>query len=98
MAKPKNSPAIPLGRRGGKVMTPKKPAALKQAAQKTGRKPQFAIGDSARVNGHGPSDYRDRLGLVTEIGPEKNEYRVEFEDGQTPTTGYLMSRWLDRVD
>jgi hypothetical protein len=98
MAKRKNPHTIALGRRGGKVMTPTKLGAYKQNAQKAGRKPKFAIGDSARVNDHGPSDYRDRLGLVTEIGPEKNEYRVEFEDGQTPTTGYLMSRWLDRVD
>jgi hypothetical protein len=98
MAKRKNPRAIARGRRGGKVMTPKKLAAPTQNAQKAGRKPQFAIGDSTRVNDHGPSDYRDRLGLVTEIGPEKNEYRVEFEDGQTPTTGYLMSWWLDPVD
>jgi hypothetical protein len=91
-----NPHAVALGREGGKSRSPAKLAAIKTNAQKAGRKPKFGIGDNARVNDNGPSDYRHRLGFVTELGPGKNEYRVEFEDGKTPTTGYLMSWWLDR--
>ena len=29
---------------------------------------------------------------MTELGPGKSEYRVEFEDGRQPTTGYLDVR------
>jgi hypothetical protein len=54
------------------------------------------VRDQARANGHAPSDYRDRVGIITEIGSGKSEYRVEFEDGGRPTTGYLSSWCLDR--
>lgn len=26
------------------------------------------------------------------------EYRIEFEDGDTPTTGYLAAAWLEATD
>jgi len=65
-------------------------------AQLGGRKPKFQVGDRARANDQAPKDYAGREGIVTELGPGKSEYRVEFEDGRTPTTGYLMSWWLDR--
>ncbi len=42
----------------------------------------------------GPEGYCDRTGTVTEIGPGESEYRVEFEDDQRPTTGYLSSACL----
>jgi hypothetical protein len=92
----KNPHAVALGRRGGKVVTPKKIAALRRNARLGGRKAKFSVGDRARPNKHAPSDYLGRDGMVTEIGPGKSEYRVEFEDGRQPTTGYLMSWWLDR--
>jgi hypothetical protein len=52
---------------------------------------KFELGDRVRVNDAGPEDYRDRIGTVTEIGPGKTQYRVEFEDDHRPTTGYLSS-------
>jgi hypothetical protein len=61
----------------------------KRAAPARTRK--FDVGDRVRVNGGGPADYRDRPGIITEIGPGEDEYRVEFEDDQRPTTGYLFS-------
>lgn len=97
MAK-KNPHAVALGRRGGRVMTAKKLAALRKNAKQAGRKPKFKVGDTADANDHAPGDYAGRRGLVTEVGPGKSEYRVEFEDGRQPTTGYLMSWWLDAID
>ena len=79
-------------------MTRKKPRA--QASVKAsggGRKPKFAVGDPARANGRAPRDYRGRDGTITEIGAGRSEFRVEFEDGGRPTTGYLKSSWLDPV-
>jgi hypothetical protein len=81
----------------GLVVTPKKIAALRKNAKLAGRKPKFQVGDAARPNAHAPSDYRGRTGLITELGPGKSEYRVEFEDGRQPTTGYLKSRWLESI-
>jgi hypothetical protein len=62
-----------------------------------GRKAKFQVGDRARANDQAPVDYRRREGFVTETGPGKSEYRVEFDDSVQPTTGYLMSWWLERV-
>ena len=56
----------------------------------------FRVGDVALANDSAPSDFRGRRGIVTEIGPGDVEYRVEFEDGRQPTTGYLSSAFLDR--
>jgi hypothetical protein len=55
---------------------------------------QFTEGDAVVANAHAPVEYRGRNGIVTENGPGMSEFRVEFNDGQTPTTGYLRSSWL----
>jgi hypothetical protein len=55
----------------------------------------YAVGDIVRVSTAAPRDYRRRSGIVSEIGPGKAEYRIEFEDGDTPTTGYLAAAWLE---
>ena len=57
---------------------------------------KFQVGDRVRVNRKAPADYVDRVGTITELGPGESEYRVEFEDGQMPTTGYLSDTCLDR--
>ena len=93
----KNPHAVALGRRGGRVMTPKKLAALRRNAQRAGRKPKFQVGDRARVNDQAPTNYRDRVGTVMRIGPGKSEYRLVFKDGATPANGHLMSWWLERA-
>ena len=56
----------------------------------------FLVGNVVRVSPTAPSDYKGRMGIVTEIGPGDGEYRVEFEDGERPTTGYLVANWLMR--
>ena len=56
---------------------------------------KFAIGDRVRANAQAPRDYRRRDGTVTEIGPGESEFRVEFEDGRRPTTGYLVASVLE---
>jgi hypothetical protein len=61
------------------------------------RSASFMIGDRVRANERAPGDYRDRDGTITEIGPGQSEFRVEFEDGRQPTTGYLRSSWLDKA-
>jgi hypothetical protein len=58
---------------------------------------KFQVGDRVRVNSKAPVDYVDRVGTVTELGPGELEYRVEFEDGQMPTTGYLSGTCLERA-
>jgi len=65
--------------------------------QHGGRRVKFVVGDSVTANMQAPKDYVGRPGLITEIGPGKSEFRVEFEDSRQPTTGYLVSSWLDRV-
>ncbi len=55
---------------------------------------QFAEGDWVLATEHAPEEYRGRNGVVTENGPGMSEFRVEFNDGRTPTTGYLRSSWL----
>jgi len=59
--------------------------------------PEFSVGDPVLVNDHAPGDYRRRTGIITEVGPG-TEFRIEFEDGRQPTTGYLISEWLNRVN
>ncbi len=59
--------------------------------------PPFSIGDHVFANDQAPGDYRRRTGIITEIGPGTLEFRVEFEDGRQPTTGYLQSEWLSRM-
>ena len=56
----------------------------------------YAVGDTVRVSSAAPKDYRGRTGIVTEVGPNDAEYRIEFEDGDRPTTGYLAAAWLVR--
>jgi hypothetical protein len=56
------------------------------------------VGSRVRVNDQAPADYTSREGFVTELGPGQSEYRVEFDDGRKPTTGYLMAGWLDVQD
>jgi hypothetical protein len=56
----------------------------------------FQVGDRVHVNNKAPADYVDRVGTVTELGPGESEYRVEFEDGQMPTTAYLSGTCLER--
>ena len=56
------------------------------------------IGSRVRANDQASPDYKGREGFVTELGPGKSEYRVEFDDGRKPTTGYLMAGWLDISD
>ena len=58
---------------------------------------RLEVGDRVRANDKAPAGYRGRMGRVTEIGPGDDEYRVEFEDGQIPTTGYLAATALARV-
>jgi hypothetical protein len=86
-----------LGRRGGSVSSPAKVAAVRRNGTFGGRKPKFQIGERARCNEQAPGDYRERIGTITDSGPNKSEYRVEFTDGDQPLHGYLMSWWLDRT-
>ena len=55
---------------------------------------QLDVGATVRVSPAGPLEYRGRTGIVTEVGPGEAEYRIEFEDGGLPTTGYLAGAWL----
>ena len=88
----KNPAAVALG----KMSTPAKRRAARVNGRRGGRKPKFTIGDRARANEKAPGDYRDRVGTITEIGPGKSEFRVEYSDDGQPY-GYLMSWWLDPV-
>ena len=54
----------------------------------------YTVGDMVRVSAAASPDYKGRSGIITEIGPGEGEYRVEFEDGDTPTTGYLPASCL----
>ena len=56
----------------------------------------FAVGDAVFVSSNAPAEFQERTGVVTEIGPGDGEYRVEFEDGGRPTTGYFPAAWLTR--
>ena len=56
---------------------------------------QVGVGDSVHANDHAPAEYAGRSGVVTESGPGHSEFRVEFEDGEQPTTAYLRRDWLE---
>lgn len=59
----------------------------------------FKVGDRVRARlGAIPPEYAGREGTVTEVDSATSGYRVEFEDGRRPTTGYLTVEWLDRED
>lgn len=62
----------------------------------TTKKPSYTVGDTVRVSSAAPADYQGRNGIITEIGPGDGEYRIEFEDGDRPTTAYLSAAWLIR--
>ena len=64
------------------------------AASKSFSIKSFSIGDTVETNADAPAEYRHRVGFITEAGPGNAEYRVEFEDGETPTTGYLNAKSL----
>jgi hypothetical protein len=57
----------------------------------------FSIGDTVETAADAPAEYRHRVGFITEAGPGNDEYRVEFEDGETPTTGYLNAKSLKKA-
>jgi hypothetical protein len=57
--------------------------------------PRLQVGDVVMANGKAPTNYRARLGVITEISNDGAECRVEFEDGIQPTTGHLKAMWLD---
>jgi hypothetical protein len=61
------------------------------------RRHQLVLGDHVVVNDRAPRNFRGRDGFITEVDPGKPEYRVEFDDGRQPTTGYLMAPWLEPV-
>jgi hypothetical protein len=73
-------------------------AAAPHANDNAAVRPGFSIGDHVLANDQAPGDYRRRNGIITEIGPGTLEFRVEFEDGRQPTTGYLQSEWLYRMN
>jgi len=56
----------------------------------------LSIGDIVETSADAPAEYRHRVGFITEAGPGNDEYRVEFEDGKTPTTGYLNAKSLKK--
>ena len=62
----------------------------------TPKNPSYTVGDMVRVSPAAPPDYKGRTGIVTEVGPGDGEYRIEFEDGDRPTTAYLSATWLIR--
>ena len=57
--------------------------------------PLFTRGDIVMANGGAPGKYRDRRGHIIAVSADGAEFRIEFEDGLQPTTGYLKARWLD---
>lgn len=72
-------------------------AARRAASKRAADTPllRFAIGDDVKTRSAAPSGYRNRHGVITEIGAGGTEYRVEFEDGLRPTTAYLLATWLE---
>jgi hypothetical protein len=79
--------------RGRFVPDQRQPARTARPAR--ARRARFGLGDAVRASDDAPRDYAGRRGLVTELGPGTSEYRVEFEDGRRPTTGYLLARCLE---
>ena len=90
----KNPHAVALGRRGGKVVTEKKLAALRLNALKGGRKPKFTPGDRVVGRDSAAASFRGRAGTIE--GPTHNraEYWVRFDDGAREA---CYSWWLDKV-
>jgi hypothetical protein len=76
-------------------MQPKKSTSAIRRTRRVGRPWTFRVGDLAYVTDEAPEVYQGREALITEIGIGSSEYRVEFEDGRRPTTGYLMAWWLE---
>lgn len=75
---------------------PKKLADAKRNGKLVREKPAFEVGQSTMVNDLAPIDYRQRIGTIAALGPGKSEYRVTFDDGDMPTSGSMLLRWLDR--
>jgi hypothetical protein len=69
-------------------------ARSKRPADAQSARPRLQVGGLVMANGRAPGNYRGRRGLITEIG-DVGEYRVEFDDGLQPTTGYLKAAWLE---
>ena len=62
----------------------------------TGPADRFAVGDRVRATADAPANFDGRTGVVRDIGPGRNEYRVRF--GEDPTdVGLLYAQWLERV-
>jgi hypothetical protein len=62
----------------------------------TVRTATYVVGDVVEVSADASGEYKARRGIITEVGPGEREYRIEFEDGERPTTGYLPLAWLSR--
>jgi hypothetical protein len=92
----KNPRAVAAGRRGGRARSKAKQRAARLNAKFGGRPAKFSVGDRVVANDQAPSDYRERVGIVEEVGPGRSEYGVKF-DGDKRGRGYLMSWWLDRA-
>ena len=71
-------------------MATKKNAPAKSRGSAESRSRKFQLGERVCANADAAGEYRARCGFVTELGPGRSEYRVEFDDGQRPTTGYLL--------
>lgn len=56
--------------------------------------PRLNEGDLVVANPQAPADYRGRRGVISEVTVGGTEFRVEFDDGVRPTTGYLRAEWL----
>lgn len=97
MVKRKNPHAVALGRKGGRVMTPKKLAALKINAQSAGRKPKFQPGDRVVGRDSAPASFRERTGAVVERTHNKSEYWVRFDDRQREPEA-VFTWWVDKVE
>jgi len=62
------------------------------------RRHKFVVGDLAVVNARGRRELRGRKGIVTQVGPTKGEYGVEFVDGRVPSLVYVEAVRLDRAE
>jgi len=62
----------------------------------TGPAERFAVGDRVRATEEAPANFDGRVGVIREIGPGKNEYRVRFGDDKTDV-GLLYAQWLERA-
>jgi hypothetical protein len=55
---------------------------------------RFKEGAEIVANEQAPPEYRGRHGIISEVTVGGTEFRVEFDDGLRPTTGYLKSEWV----